>query len=62
MTSELTYVGVFCFIFKETCDLVVRPVESADYIAMIIHVQNEILTHDRQSDDGNVSPVNDRNR
>ena len=49
----------FCFIFKKTIDLVCGTIEGDDGEAMICNVQDQVLTHDGQPDEAEITTVVD---
>ena len=51
-----TYVSMFCLIFHELLDFFRRPVESADDVAVVVQVQDQVLAHHGQPDHANVGP------
>lgn len=55
------YLGALCLIGQELIYLLCGTIVRTDHISMIIHVQNEVLTHDSQTNESDVSPATVKN-
>src|SRR6185503_17044061 len=48
-------IGSFCFIGDEVVDLGDGPVEDRDLESMVVHVEDEILSHDCKADEAGIA-------
>ncbi len=49
------HLGSLRFVVDEVVDLGDRPIEHRDLVAVVVHVQHQVLAHDRQANQSNIA-------
>ena len=54
------YLCALCLVFQKRRDLLWTPVVGADHETVVVHIQDQVLTHYGQTYHPNVSPERER--